>query len=304
MFRTVSNAVTFRGVGLHCGQPVAATVLPAAAGEGVAFRGAEGQQVAARFDRVVETRYRTSLGDAAGQVAGTVEHLLAALAGCGISDACVVLDGEEVPALDGSASGFVRGLFQAGFRDTPGTRQAIRILEPVFVHLEGRSAALVPATRPEMHFTVRFSDTAIGSQTRDMVLTPQSILGELCDCRTFSLLSDVQMLRGLGLARGGGLDNAIVVDRGRVLNHEGLRHPDEFVRHKMLDAVGDLVLAGAPIIGRYVGFKAGHEVTNLLLHRLFTEPAAWEWCDAPEGGLPVLPPQAPSVHIAPVPAAV
>ncbi len=200
MFRTVSSAVTFRGVGLHCGLPVAATVESAPPGAGLTFRcGADTRAIPARHDFVVETRYRTSLGNADGAHAGTVEHLLAALCSCGVTDASVILDGPEVPALDGSAADFARGLIRAGFRDAPGTRRAIRILEPVFVHLDGRSAAFLPAPRPEMHFTVRYDDPAIGSQTRSITLTPQSILAELIDSRTFGLLSDVETSQGHGV---------------------------------------------------------------------------------------------------------
>lgn len=308
MFRTLGNAVTFRGVGLHCGLPVCTTIAPAAPGSGIAFRrvdaGPSAPPVPARYNRVTDTRYRTSLGNGDGLTVCTVEHLLAALSGCGVTDASVALDGPEVPVLDGSAVGFVRGILGAGFREVPGPARAIRIVRPVCVHMEGRFAALLPAPRSEMRFTVRFDDPAIGEQTRDLVLTRRTIVGELSDSRTFSLLSDVPTLRRMGLGRGGGLDNAIVVDRGRILNPEGLRHPDEFVRHKMLDAVGDLALAGAPIIGRYVGFKAGHEVTNRLLRQLFAEPAAWTWCevpDDPDHGAPI---EAPPIRLAAVPAVV
>ncbi len=308
MFRTVAKAVEFRGAGLHCGLPVAVTVLPAAPGAGLSFagRGTGGNGVAtpARYDRVVETRFRTSLGYHDGGRAGTVEHLLAALWGCGVSDAAMLLDGPEVPALDGSAAGFVRGLIATGFHDTAGMRRAIRVTEPIAARMGERMASLLPAARPEMAFTVEFDEPAIGSQSREMVLTPQAVLDELSDSRTFGLLADVQTLRAMGLARGGNLGNAIVVHRGRILNREGLRHADEFVRHKMLDAVGDLALAGAPIIGRYVGFRAGHEMTNLLLRELFARPSAWHWCEAPADVLPPAIPVAPAHTIRAVPAAV
>jgi UDP-3-O-[3-hydroxymyristoyl] N-acetylglucosamine deacetylase len=290
MRRTVNNAVRFRGVGLHSGQPVVLTVAPAAAQTGIVFRrtdaGPAAQPIPARYDLVHDTHLCTGLANGDGLAVGTVEHLMAALAGCGISDARITLDGPEVPILDGSAVVFVREFVRAGIRDLGVPWRAIRVLKPVSVRMEGKSAELAPAPRFEMMFSVSFADAAIGRQSKHQVLTDGAIVSELSDSRTFGCLADVESLRRIGLGRRGGLENAVIVDNGRVLNPGGLRHPDEFVRHKMLDAVGDLALAGAPIIGRYTGIKAGHEISNLLLRKLFSCPETWTWCELRPGQAP------------------
>jgi len=163
--------------------------------------------------------------------------------------------------------------------------------------MAGKSAELAPAPRFEMEFSVSFADPAIGRQSKHLVLTGGAIVSELCNSRTFGCLADVETLRRSGLGRGGGLENAVIVDNGRVLNAGGLRYPDEFVRHKMLDAVGDLALAGAPIVGRYTGIKAGHEMNNTLLRKLFSSPKAWTWCDLRPGQAPGDTPLAPAVQV-------
>lgn len=279
MMKTVARPVRFKGVGLHGGQPVAMSVLPAAAGAGIAFYRTdvepEAALVSARYDLVVDTQLCTKLGNAAGTTVGTVEHVMAALAGCGITDAVIEIDGPEVPIMDGSSVVFVHELVKAGIRELGRPADAIRLRRPVGVIKDGKIATLKPANRFEMDFRIDFADPAIGRQSAEMVLTGDVFAAELSDCRTFGHLAEVEHLRKLGLARGGSLANAIVVDKGRVLNTEGLRHRDEFVRHKMLDAVGDLALAGAPIVARYSGVKAGHEMTNLLLRALFAQPEAW-----------------------------
>jgi UDP-3-O-[3-hydroxymyristoyl] N-acetylglucosamine deacetylase len=283
MRSTVNNAVKFRGIGLHGGQPVVLTVAPAAANTGIVFHrtdaGSTARPIPARYDFVNDTYLRTGLSNGDGLSVGTVEHLMAALSGCGITDARIALDGPEVPIMDGSAVCFVREFARVGIRDLGVPCRAIRVLEPISVVVDGKLAALSPAPRFEMEFSVSFADPAIGRQSKYLTLTGSAIVSELSDSRTFGCLADVERLRRMGLGCGGGLENAVIVDRGRVLNRDGLRHPDEFVRHKMLDAVGDLALAGAPIIGRYTGVKAGHEISNLLLRKLFDCHDSWAWCD-------------------------
>ncbi|MBY8974990.1 UDP-3-O-acyl-N-acetylglucosamine deacetylase [Rhodobacteraceae bacterium NNCM2] len=294
MHRTISKSVSFEGVGLHGGQKATLVLQPAAAGAGITFIrsdvDAEAAVVPARYDLVNDTRLCTKLSNDEGVSVSTVEHLMAALAGCGVSDVIARIDGPEVPILDGSSLPFVRELNRVGLVETGGRRRAIRILEPVTVESEGRVATLKPCRRTEIAFAIKFDDPAIGEQSYEMVLEGNGFASSLSDCRTFCMLSDVQKLRQIGLARGGGLENAVVVDKGRVLNPEGLRRPDEFVRHKALDAIGDLALAGAPIIGRYEGFLSGHEMTNRLLRALFAQPEAWEWVDADDALLPHLQP--------------
>lgn len=279
--RTVAREVTFQGIGLHSGQSVTMRIQPAAAGHGILFRRTdlpEGRgDMPALWHNVVDTRLCTRLGNADGASVGTVEHIMAALAGCGITDALVLLDGPEVPIMDGSSAPFVERLASIGCAETDAPISAIRILAPVEVVDGDKRAALLPAERFEMDFSIDFDDPAIGASRRMLRLTGDAFARELGDCRTFGHLSEVERLRASGLGRGGSLKNAIVVDRGRVLNPEGLRRPDEFVRHKMLDAVGDLALAGAPIIGRYEAHRSGHELTNNLLRALFARPDAWRW---------------------------
>ncbi len=308
MRRTVNKAVRFRGVGLHGGQPVVLTVAPAAAETGIVFRrtdaGPAARPIPARYDLVHDTHLCTRLSNDDGLSIGTVEHLMAALAGCGISDARIAVDGPEVPIMDGSAVVFVREFMRVGIRDLGVPWRAIRVLEPVSVRMEGKLAELAPAPRFEMEFSISFADPAIGGQSKYLALAGGAIVSELSDSRTFGCLADVEMLRRMGLGRGGSLENAVIVDNGRVLNPEGLRHPDEFVRHKMLDAVGDLALAGAPIIGRYTGIKAGHEMSNLLLRKLFSCPEAWTWCELRPGQGPGGTPHPPAVHASDVSIAV
>lgn len=287
---TLNNAVKFRGIGLHNGQPVVLTVAPATANAGIMFHrtdaGSAAQPIPARYDFVSNALLCTRLTNDEGLSVSTVEHLLAALAGCGITDAEISLDGPEVPIMDGSAVDFVRGFARVGVRNLGVPCRAIRVLEPISVTMDDKLATLSPAPQFEMDFSVCFSDPAIGRQSKQLVLAGGAIVSELCDSRTFGCLADVAALHGMGLGRGGCLGNVVIVDNGRILNPDGLRHPDEFIRHKMLDAVGDLSLAGAPLVGRYTGVKAGHEISNLLLRKLFSCREAWEWCDLRPGQMP------------------
>jgi UDP-3-O-[3-hydroxymyristoyl] N-acetylglucosamine deacetylase len=294
MRKTLKSEVEISGIGLHGGVPVSMTVAPAAAGEGISFLrvdvAPDQQTVPAKYDLVTDTRLCTKLSNAHGVSVGTVEHVMAALAGCGITDAVIALDGPEVPIMDGSSEPFVSAFIQAGIVSLGVDCAAIRILKPIRVEDSGRWAELSPADRFSMDFRIEFEDAAIGEQHHRMTLVNGAFVSELSDCRTFGHLHEVEHLRAIGLARGGNLKNAIVVDKGRVLNPEGLRRSDEFVRHKMLDAIGDLALAGAPIIGRFTGDKAGHEMTNRLLRELFQRPRDWTWdvlgpTQAMDGGL-------------------
>ncbi|MEM7742542.1 MAG: UDP-3-O-acyl-N-acetylglucosamine deacetylase [Pseudomonadota bacterium] len=290
MRRTVNSAVEVAGIGLHGGQPVRMILVPAVAGTGVHFVrsdvAAGTGDIAARYDLVNDTQLCTRLTNMYGTSVGTVEHVLAALAGTGITDCTIRLNGPEVPIMDGSSAPFVRAIQQAGVRELNAPIDAIRILSPVRFEDGDKWAELVPARRFEIEFAIDFSDPAIGRQEHSMSMVNGAFTSELSDCRTFGHLHEVEYLRSLGLARGGNLQNAIVVDEGRVLNPGGLRRPDEFVRHKMLDAVGDLSLAGHPIIGRYRGFKAGHGLTNQLLHQLFSTPDAWAFEPLADGLAP------------------
>lgn len=292
MTRTICEPIALEGVGLHGGIPARLEIRPARRGTGILFQRSDIPGpiglIPARHDRVVDTRLCTRIANEHGASIATIEHLMAALAACGVSDAVVRVDGPEVPILDGSAAPVVEAIRETGLTRPAGPRRAIAIRRTVRVEDASRMAALHPAPRFSARFRIEFDDPAIGTQSLSLALAGEAAVEALADCRTFARRAEIEMLHRAGLARGGSLDNAVVVDGARVLNPGGLRRPDEFVRHKILDAVGDLALAGAPIIGQYEGLRAGHEMTSRLLHALFDQPDAWEWVDAAPGQLPSL----------------
>lgn len=276
---TLKASVAFEGVGLHGGAPARIVLHPAPAGYGIRFHRTDikvgNAEVIARWDQVERVPLCTRLVNAAGVSVSTVEHLMAALAGCGIHNARIEIDGPEVPILDGSAAPFVRGIMRHGLRPLPARVEVIEVLRPVSVSHGDARASLLPYPGVRIDFEIDFEDAAIGRQRRGLDLRNGAFARELCDSRTFCRQADVDAMQAQGLALGGTLENAVVVDGAKVLSPGGFRHPDEAVRHKMLDALGDLALAGAPILGRYVGEKAGHALTNLLLHELFSRRDAW-----------------------------
>ena len=286
MNRTLRGAARLAGVGLHSGLSACVVLNPAARGHGIRFRRLDmgGAMVPARWDAVLPSELCTRI-EAGGVEASTVEHLMAALAGLGVTDARVDLDGPEPPILDGSSAPFVAAIRQVGLRPLGGPSRAIEVLRPVELR-EGEALARLEPARPwarrrlSLDFEIDFPDSAIGRQRRCLTLSPDAFERELAAARTFCRLDDVEAMRGRGLALGGTLGNAVVVDGAAVLSPGGLRWPDEMVRHKMLDAVGDLALAGLPIHGRYVGRRAGHRMTNGLLRALFADPGAWRIAEA------------------------
>jgi UDP-3-O-[3-hydroxymyristoyl] N-acetylglucosamine deacetylase len=282
---TLKTNVTFDGVGLHSGAAARVVLRPAPAARGIVFRRvdlADKPLLPARWDHVVVSPLNTRLTDPAGVTVSTIEHLMAALAGCGVHNALIDIDGPEVPILDGSAATFVRGIVEAGLTRHSAPLRAIEILREVCVSEGASVARLTPATSLQIDFRIDFSEPAIGRQHKVLNMANGSFVRELCDSRTFCRAADVDAMRANGLALGGTFDNAVVFDGDQVLTPGGLRHADEAVRHKMLDALGDLYTAGAPILGRYTGVRAGHAMTNRLLHALFDQPDAWCWvnCDA------------------------
>ncbi len=231
--------------------------------------------IPARWDAVLRSPLCTKIENQAGLQVSTVEHIMAALAGCGVHNALVEIDGPEVPILDGSAAPFVRGIMQRGLRTLTVPVRAFEVLKEVTVTDGEASATLAPADTLRIDFEIDFDDAAIGHQKKSLVMNNGSFARELCDSRTFCRQSDVDAMRANGLALGGTSgENAVVFDGDRVLSPGGLRHQDEPVRHKMLDALGDLALAGAPLIGHYSGTRAGHSLTNTLLRKLFATPFA------------------------------
>ncbi|MGK7862997.1 UDP-3-O-acyl-N-acetylglucosamine deacetylase [Falsiroseomonas sp. E2-1-a4] len=287
--KTLKTAIGCVGVGLHSGRRVTLTLRPATSGTGILFRRTDlGIDIPARFDRVVDTRLCTALvAEGAPQARiGTVEHVMAALAGSGITDAVVDLDGPEVPIMDGSAAPFLFLIDCAGTTSLDAPAPVIEVLRRVRVEEGEAFAELLPAQIPGFEATMQidFPATAIGSQQVSLRLSPAAFRAGVADARTFTLAEDIARLRAAGLAQGGSLDNAIVVDGPLVLNPGGLRRPDEFVRHKLLDVVGDLALAGAALSARFIGHRSGHALNNQLLRALFADHGAWRMVD---GDLPM-----------------
>lgn len=286
MQTTLQSDVTFEGCGLHTGCDARVVLRPAAADHGIVFYRmdlvGDDAVIPALWDRVIVSPLNTRLQNAAGVSVSTIEHLMAALSGCGIHNVRVEIDGPEVPVMDGSAAEFVRGIVGAGVRQLQAPLYAIKVLRPIEVSQGAARARISPATSLQIDFAIDFPDAAIGQQHKVLNMANGSFVRELCDSRTFCRASDVAAMHAQGKALGGTLHNAVVVDGDAVLSPGGLRHSDEAVRHKMLDALGDLYTAGAPILGRYQGDRAGHAMTNALLQALFAEPDAWTMvrCDA------------------------
>jgi UDP-3-O-[3-hydroxymyristoyl] N-acetylglucosamine deacetylase len=274
--RTLRSAAYCRGIGLHCGRLIAMTLHPAEPDTGIVFRRLDaGAELRATWSNTVESALSTVLSNGEGIEIGTIEHLMAAFAGCGVDNAVVELDGPEVPIMDGSAAPFVALIERAGAIEQDLPRRAIKILKPVRVGDNGASAALLPEHGFSMSFEIEFDNPLINRQDLTLSIEPESFKSELAAARTFGLLDDLPRLKAAGLARGGSLENAVVVSGDRVLNAGGLRFADEFVRHKLLDAYGDLYLAGGPIIGHFSGVRSGHAQTRRLLAALFADRDAW-----------------------------
>lgn len=278
--QTLARSIRCEGTALHTGLRVEAELKPAEVGTGIVFERTDVESgaslVAARWDAVCETRFCTTLCNGDGIRVSTVEHLMAALAACEIDNAVVELNGPELPAVDGSAAPFVVLLREAGIARQCAPRNALRVRKPVAVGDRNRFACLLPADEFSVECEIEFDSEAIGCQSYRYA-EGGDLAREIAPARTFGFLRDVEAMRAAGLARGGSLENAVVVDGGRILNPSGLRFADEFARHKVLDAVGDLYLVGAPIIGRFRGYHSGHELNNAVLRALFTDSSAWSW---------------------------
>ena len=278
--RTLKNVIRATGVGLHSGEKVYLTLRPAAADTGIVFRRVDLEptvEMPASAGLVTETMLCTGLSVGPAKVM-TVEHLMSAFAGLGIDNAYVELSAPEVPIMDGSAGPFVFLLQSAGLVDQAAPKRFIRIKHPVEVRDGDKVARFVPHDGFKLDFTVAFDHPAIPTtQSRAVVeFSAQTYIREVSRARTFGFMRDLEFMRERNLGLGGSMDNAIVLDEFRVLNDDGLRYADEFVRHKILDAVGDLYLAGHPIIGAYEAHKSGHALNNKLVRALLAEQSAWE----------------------------
>lgn len=275
---TVAPAI-IAGVGVHTGDRVRLAVRPAPVGTGIVFVRTDvtdrDNRIPVSGEAVIDARLNTMIENAAGVRLSTIEHLMAAFAALGVSNAVIEVDGPELPILDGSALPFVQLLDRAGFRRQEAPVRYIEILEPIRVQEGDKTAALLPCDRYEMRFEIDFPTPVIGNQVVDFVVDEETFRKEIMAARTFGFAHEVEALRKAGLARGGSLENAVVIDGDQILNPGGLRMEREFVKHKALDAIGDLYVLGAPLLGRYEGVKAGHAINNLLVRELLANPQAW-----------------------------
>lgn len=278
---TILRPAVCAGVGVHLGVRVRMTVRPAPVNTGIVFLRADEHdrdpRIPALSTHVATTMLGTTLRNGAGVEIATVEHFLAACAGLEIDNLIVEVDGPELPILDGSSAQFVQLLLNAGLKPQAAQRRVIEILKPVEVRAGAKSGALLPAERAEFDVTIRYKDAPIGVQHLRYLPGRETFLAEIAEARTYGFLKDVEQLHAAGRGLGASYENTVVIDAGRVMNGEGLRWQDEFVRHKVLDAIGDLALAGAPIRGRYVADQPGHELNDRLLKALFAAPDAWRW---------------------------
>ena len=278
--RTLRASIRATGVGLHSGEKVYMTLRPAPANNGIVFRRVDLEhpvEVPADALRVVETTLGTTLEQDSGKVA-TVEHLLSAFAGLGVDNAFIDLSAAEVPIMDGSAAPFVFLLQSAGLEEQNAAKRFIRILKPVRVEDGDKWARFDPHNGFKLNLEIDFDHPVFHRHTQKTSLdfSTTTFLKEISRARTFGFMRDIEYLRGRDLTLGGSLDNAVVMDEYRVLNEDGLRFRDEFVRHKILDAIGDLYLLGANVIGEFTGYKSGHGLNNALLRALLANESAWE----------------------------
>jgi UDP-3-O-[3-hydroxymyristoyl] N-acetylglucosamine deacetylase len=287
--RTLKKKISTTGVGLHTGVKVTLTIRPAAPDTGVVFRRVDltpPVDIPARTFHVTDTRLSTLIENDGAKVS-TIEHLMSALAGLGIDNAYVDIDGPEVPIMDGSAAPFVFLLQQAGIEEQKPAKRFIRIISPIETRVGDKWARFDPHHGFKVDFSIEFPHPVFGAENKRVVIdfAEQSYLKEISRARTFGFMQEVETMREVGLALGGSLDNAIVLDEFRVLNSDGLRYDNELVKHKVLDAVGDLYLLGSPLIGAYTAYKSGHALNNRLLRDTLEKKDAWEYVTFEEDSL-------------------
>ena len=283
MQHTLNDIVKISGIGLHSGKAANLVVQPAGVDFGIVFKRIDVSDkdnvVKALWSNVVDTRLCTLIGNKSGVTIGTIEHLMAALRAFGIDNALIQIDGPEVPILDGSSKEFIQAFDKVGSFEQVSPRRAIRVLKTITYKDADKTVSLSPSITPTYAGQIEYNHPSIGTQRFEMKLVNGNFKHDVADCRTFCLLSDVELMQQNGLALGGSLDNAIVVDDAGIMNEDGLRCADEFIRHKILDAVGDIALAGGLVLGHYEGNKIGHDMNNKLLHALFADDTAWEYVD-------------------------
>lgn len=279
--QTLSQKISCKGIGLHSGAEVQMVLHPAEAGQGIIFRRGDlggNTDIPARYDGVARSELCSLIQNEQGDTVMTVEHLMAAFAGCGIDNALVVLDGPEVPIMDGSAAPFMALIEDSGVQKTSTVRRYLKVMRRVEVKKGESWCALEPGEKFSVSFEIDFF--SIGFQSYDFLFSTENFKKNIASCRTFGFMETAEQLLKKNLVRGASLENTVLLDGGEVLNKEGLRFKDEFVRHKILDAIGDLYLAGGEFIGKFTGFKSGHSLTNLLLRRFFAEDKNYQWVEA------------------------
>jgi len=283
---TLRDDVSVTGIGVHSGLPVTLTLHPAEANTGIVFlrTGIDGQpdrEIPANVRAVTATEFATVLGDHTGPLCSTAEHVLAALSGLGVDNALIEVDGPEVPIMDGSAEPFVAAIEQAGVVTLLSPRRYIQVLKPVSVTRDAAFGELRPYSRGfRVEIEIEFDHPLIGRQSLDLDVEPDSFRREIARARTFGFMRDVARLWSAGYALGATFENTLVVTENRVLNPDGVRFADEFVRHKALDAIGDLALAGAPLLGAYRSVRGGHKLNHAVLSSLMADPSAWAVVEA------------------------
>jgi UDP-3-O-[3-hydroxymyristoyl] N-acetylglucosamine deacetylase len=283
---TVAREIELKGTGVHSGAPVSVILHPAEADTGLRFcvmkGGRQIADIAASHENVKNLTLCTVIGDENGVTVGTVEHLLAALRGLSVDNCLIEIDSKEVPIMDGSSAVFVEAIDEVGLKELRAPRKYLKVLKSVVVHEGDCWGELAPhATGFHLDVEIEFDAAVIGRQRLAYEMSPGVFRNELAHARTFGFMSDVERLWKAGLALGANLTNTVAIGEGRVMNREGLRDPDEFVRHKMLDAVGDLSLAGYPILGAFRSVRGGHRLNSLVLKALLADPTAWTIAQAP-----------------------
>jgi len=284
MQATISKTVECEGIALHSGANAHMRLHPAPINTGVVFTRVDvtdaDNVVAAVFDNVGETMLGTTIMNEAGTTVATIEHLMAALAALEIDNVSIELNGPEIPIADGCSAVFVDLLSQAGRTEQDKPRRRLKIIRPVCIEDGLKKAELHP--NPDgfsARFDIDFDNPVIGQQSYDLDVTPQAFTDEIAGARTFGFFKDLETMQAMGLAKGASLDNTIAIDGESIMNEGGLKYEDEFVRHKVLDAIGDLSLAGAPIVGRFIGVRSGHALNNQLLRELFAQPEAFTYIE-------------------------
>ncbi len=282
--KTLKGSISCAGVGLHSGSKVTMTLRPGERDSGIVFRrtdvAGDGAVIAATWRNVCEKPLCTAIANADGVTVATVEHLMAALWGCGVDNAVIDINGPEIPVMDGSSAPFVFLIECAGLVDQDAPRRVIEVLKPVSLTDGDRWACLHPADSLSVRFEIAFDHPLIDRQDFYFEEGDNAFKSEICRARTFGFEHEVAKMRAMGLARGGSLDNAVVLGRKDILNEGGLRYADEFVRHKVLDCIGDLYLAGVSLCARFHGVQSGHALTNRLLRALFADADAWRVVEA------------------------